>query len=149
MDVLYQLADLFIQAIPTIVIVFLFYLFMRAAFFKPLARVMDEREKRTAGARLEAEQARAAAEEKVKAYEDAMKKARAAVYAEQDAERKVLLERRAEQVREARRNANEKVAAAKQQILQETAAARAQLESQTPELAREIVQNVFSAGAAR
>jgi len=67
MDVLYQLADLFIQAIPTIVIVFLFYLFMRAAFFKPLARVMDEREKRTAGARLEAEQARAAAEEKVKA----------------------------------------------------------------------------------
>ena len=149
MDVLYQLADLFIQAIPTIVIVFLFYLFLRAVFFKPLARVMDEREKRTAGARLEAEQARAAAEEKVKAYEDAMKKARAAVYAEQDAERKVLLERRAEQVREARRQANEKVAAAKQQILQETAAARAQLESQTPELAREIVQNVFSAGAAR
>lgn len=149
MDVLYQLADLFIQAIPTIVIVFLFYLFMRAAFFKPLARVIDEREKRTAGARLEAEQARAAAEEKVKAYEDAMKKARAAVYAEQDAERKVLIERRAEQVREARRQANEKVAAAKQQILQETAAARAQLESQTPELAREIVQNVFSAGAAR
>ena len=149
MDVLYQLADLFIQAIPTIVIVFLFYLFMRAAFFKPLARVMDEREKRTAGARQEAEQARAAAEEKVKAYEDAMKKARAAVYAEQDAERKVLLERRAEQVREARRHANEKVAAAKQQILQETAAARAQLESQTPELANEIVQNVFSAGATR
>jgi len=149
MDVLYQLADLFIQAIPTIVIVFLFYLFMRAAFFKPLARVMDEREKRTAGARLEAEQARAAAEEKVKAYEDAMKKARAAVYAEQDAERKVLLEKRAEQIREARRQANERVAAAKQQILQETAAARAQLESQTPELAREIVQNVFSAGATR
>jgi F-type H+-transporting ATPase subunit b len=149
MDVLYQLADLFVQAIPTIVIVFLFYLFMRAVFFKPLARVMDEREKRTAGARQEAEQAQAAAEEKVRAYEDAMKKARAAVYAEQDAERKVLLDRRAEQVREARREANVRVAAAKQQIVQEIAAARAQLDAQTPELANEIVQNVFSAGAAR
>jgi len=149
MDVLRQLGDLFIQAIPTIVIVFLFYLFLRAFFFKPLERVMDEREKRTAGARKEAEQAQAAAEEKVRAYDEAMKKARAAVYAEQDAERKVLLDRRSEQVREARRKANERVAAAKQQIAQEADAARAQLEAQTPELANEIVENVFSAGAAR
>ena len=147
MDVLYQLADLLIQAIPTIIIVFLFYLFMRWAFFKPLVRVMDERVKRTEGARCDAEQARAAADEKVQAYEDAMKKARAAVYEQQDAERKVLLDRRSEQVREARRKANERVAAAKQQIAQESAAARAQLEAQTPELADEIAQNVFSAGS--
>src|SRR5690348_6488268 len=120
MDVLYQLEGLLIQAIPTVIIVFLFYLFMRWAFFKPLTRVMDERENRTAGARKEAEAARAAAEEKVHAYEEAMKKARAAVYSEQDAERKALLDRRAEQVREARRKANERVAAAKQQIAQET-----------------------------
>lgn len=147
MDVLYQLADLFVQAVPTVVIVFLFYLFMRWAFFKPLTRVMEERAQRTEGARKEAEAARAAAEEKVRAYEDAMKKARAAVYAEQDAERKALLDRRAEQVREARRKANERVAAAKQQIAQETAVARAQLEAETPELAGEIVENIFSAAA--
>lgn len=146
MEILRQLGDLFLQAVPTVIIVFLFYLFMRWAFFKPLTRVMDEREKRTEGARKEAEAACAAAEEKVRAYEEAMKKARGAVYAEQDAERKALLDRRAEQIREARRRANERTAVAKQQIAQETAAARAQLDAQTPALAGEIVQQVFSAG---
>ncbi len=57
MEVLRQLGDLFVQAIPTAIIVFLFYLFLQWAFFKPIERVMAERQARTEGARAEAEAA--------------------------------------------------------------------------------------------
>ena len=143
MELFQQLGELFLQAVPTVIIVFLFYLFMRWAFFTPMQRVLAEREKRTEGARHEAEAARAAAEEKARAYEEAMRKARAAVYATQDAERKALLEERAAKVREARRQANERTAAEKDRIAREAAAARLQIEAQTPQLASEIVRTIF------
>lgn len=144
MDLLRQLGELFLEAVPTIIIVFVFYLFLRWAFFKPLGKVMDERAERTVGARKEAEAAKAAAAEKVRAYDEALKKARSAVYAEQDAKRKVILEERAGVIREARKAATARVAEAKQRIAGEMGAARAQLEAATPMLAGEIVQAVFA-----
>ena len=44
MELLHQLGDLVVQALPTVVIVFIFYLCMRALFFIPLQRAMDERD---------------------------------------------------------------------------------------------------------
>ena len=46
----HQLGGLFLQAVPTVLIVLLFYAILRAIFFKPLLQVMAEREARTAGA---------------------------------------------------------------------------------------------------
>src|SRR5216684_2711846 len=94
-EIVLQLGELLLQAVPTILIVLAFYLIMRALFFKPLLAVMAEREARTAGARKAAEAAEAAAAEKIKQYQEALKKARAKVYAEQEAARKKLLEERA------------------------------------------------------
>ena len=144
MDILRQLGELFLEAVPTIIIVFLFYLFLRWAFFTPLGKVMDERAERTEGARKEAEAAKAAAADKARAYDEALKKARSAVYAEQDAKRKVILDERAGVIREARKTATARVAVAKNRIAGETAAARAQLEDATPMLAGEIVEAVFA-----
>ena len=61
MEILRQLGELFLQAVPTVLIIFVFYLLMRALFFKPLMAVMAEREARTAGARKAAEMAQAVA----------------------------------------------------------------------------------------
>ena len=61
MGLLHQLGELFLQAAPTAVIVFLFYFFLKWAFFNPIQRVMAQREARTEGARAEAEAAQAAA----------------------------------------------------------------------------------------
>lgn len=144
MEILKQLGELFIEAVPTIIIVFLFYLFLRWAFFGPITRVMAERAARTEGARREAEEAKAAAGEKVRAYEEALKKARGAVYAEQDARRRVILDERAAMIRDARKTATERVASAKDRIAAESAATRAQLEAGTPALAGEIVEAVFA-----
>jgi F-type H+-transporting ATPase subunit b len=94
-EIVHQLGELFLQAVPTVLIVLVFYLILRVLFFQPLLRVMKEREARTAGAQKVAAAAEAAAAEKIKQYQEALRKARAQVYAEQEAARKKLLEERA------------------------------------------------------
>src|SRR5882672_11433489 len=75
-EIVHQLGELFLQAVPTVLIVLAFYVVMRALFFKPLLAVMAERNARTVGARKAAADAEAAAAEKFKQYQDALKKAR-------------------------------------------------------------------------
>jgi F-type H+-transporting ATPase subunit b len=143
MEVLRQLGGLFVQAIPTAIIVFLFYLFLRWAFFTPIERVMAERQARTEGARAEAEAAQKAAQEKVQEHQDAIKRARNTVYAEQDKARLAILDERARLVRQAKERAAERVATAKDEIAVDAGLARAQLEAQTARMAEEIVKAIF------
>jgi F-type H+-transporting ATPase subunit b len=143
MEVLRQLGGLFVQAIPTAIIVFLFYLFLRWAFFTPIERVMAERQARTEGARAEAEAAQAAARAKVQEHQEALKRARNAVYAEQDKARLAILDERARLVRQAKERAAERVATAKDEIAVDAGLARAQLEAQTAGMAEEIVKAIF------
>ncbi len=104
-EIVHQLGELFLQAVPTVLIVLAFYLILRALFFKPLRAVMAERDARTAGARKAAATAEAMAAEKVKQYQEALKRARAQVYAEQEAARKKVLDERAALLKEARNKA--------------------------------------------
>src|SRR4030088_330682 len=110
--IVHQLGELFLQAVPTVLIILLFYFILRALFFKPLLAVMAERDSRTAGAQKAAEAAQAAAAEKVKQYQEALKQARGQVYAEQEAARKKLLEERAAQIKDTRTRAAGEVSAA-------------------------------------
>jgi F-type H+-transporting ATPase subunit b len=144
MEIVQQLGQMFLEAVPTVIIILLFYLVLRFTFFGPLTRVMEERAARTEGARHEAEASQAAAKEKILAYEEALKKARSAVYAEQDTVRRALMEARAAQAREARNLAMERVKSEKDGIAKEVAAARAQLESTSPQLAAVIVGKLFN-----
>src|SRR5579883_2407090 len=91
----HQLGELFLGAVPTAVIILIFFLILRSLFFQPLLKVMAEREARTAGARREAEVAQAAAAEKERQYDEALKHALAQVYQEQEAARQKLARRNA------------------------------------------------------
>jgi F-type H+-transporting ATPase subunit b len=143
MEILRQLGELFLQALPTVILVFLFYLFLRWSFFGPLERVLDERRARTEGARREAEQARAAAQDREQAYQEALRKARGEIYVEQDAVRRGLMDERAARIRVARAAATERIRAAKAQLAAEIAAARTELEKSTPVLAGEIARAIL------
>ncbi len=143
MDLVKQLGELFLQAVPTVIIVFLFYLFLRANFFKPIERILAERSARVEGARNEASAAQAAAQEKLHAYEEALKKARTAIYAEQEAERQAVLDERAKLIRTAREEAQRTIRAAKERIEADMAAARIELQKQTPETASEIARVIL------
>jgi F-type H+-transporting ATPase subunit b len=138
-----QLGELFLQAVPTVLIILLFYFILRAIFFKPLLQVMAERDSRTAGAQKAAEAAQAAATEKVRQYRHALKQARAQVYAEQEAARKQLLDERAAQLKEARTKASKEVTVAKERVAGELAAERRNLEASIMQLSAEIARRIL------
>jgi F0F1-type ATP synthase membrane subunit b/b' len=143
MDILQQLGELFLQAVPTVIIVFLFYIFLRSAFFKPIEHALDERNRRIEGARAEAAATQAAAKQELDAYNEALKKARGEIYLEQEAARQTALDERAKLLKAMRNRSQETVQTAKQRIAAELEAARAQLESQTPELASQIARMIL------
>jgi F-type H+-transporting ATPase subunit b len=139
----HQLGDLFLQAVPTALIILLFYFILRTLFFRPLLKVMAEREARTLGAQKAAEAAHSAAAEKIRHYQEALKQARVEVYSEQEVARKKLLEERNAQVKAARVTAAAEVEAGKQRIATEQAAAGRDLEGTVGQLAAEIASRIL------
>ena|SRR6266404_954184 len=145
-EIVHQLGELFLQAVPTVLIVLAFYVMLRALFFKPLLAVMAERDARTVGARKAAAAAEAAAAEKVKQYQEALKKASVQVYLEQEAARKKVLDERAALLKEARIKAAAKVAEGKEHTARELAAALLEIKPSVELLAAEIARRVLQIG---
>lgn len=143
MEILRQLGELFLEAVPTIVIVLLFYFFLRWSFFGPIQKAMAERAAKIEGARAEALAAQAEAEKDVDAYNEALRKARMEIFSQQEDARGVVLEERARLLKAMRARVQEEVAAAKQRIAADLAAARKDVEAQTPVLAGEIVRGIL------
>jgi F-type H+-transporting ATPase subunit b len=144
-DIGHQLGDLFLGAVPTVLIILLFYIILRALFFGPLLKVMAEREARSVGAQKAAVDAQAAAADKIQQYQEALKQARAQVYGEQEAARKKLLDERNALVKAARTKAAAEVDAAKAQIAAEQAAARRAVEATVAQLSSEIANKILQA----
>ena len=143
MGILNQLGDLFLAAVPTAVIVLLFYFFLRWSFFKPLEKVMTERKARMEGAQQEAESLRAAAEEKRRAHQEGLRKARAQIFTEQEEARRTALDARGAAIQQARGRANEELQTARTRIAGELQAARSELEASGKLLAEEIVRAIL------
>jgi F-type H+-transporting ATPase subunit b len=146
-DLVHQIGELFLRAVPVALIVLIFYFILRFLFFKPLLQVMAEREARTMGAQRAAEAAQAAAAEKLKQYEEALRQAKAKVYAEQDAERKKLMDERAAFLKETRNKATADVNRAKESLSGQLEAAKREIQVHVPELAAEIAQRVLEVPA--
>jgi len=109
----------------------------------PIERVLAERSKRIEGARKEADAAQAAAQEKVRSYQETLKKARGELYAEQDVARRAVLDERARLIKQTRDRANEAIRAAKDRIAGEVAGARRQLEQDSQTLGSEIARAIL------
>jgi F0F1-type ATP synthase membrane subunit b/b' len=145
-EILSQLGELFLAAVPTVILVFLFYLFLRWSFFGPMERVLSERYKRAAGARQEAEASRTAVQEKLRAYNEALRKVRGEIFVEQEAARRRVLDERQAGVSAARSAAQQELQAAKKALAADVEAARAQLEQSSGLLASEIAETILAGG---
>jgi F-type H+-transporting ATPase subunit b len=143
-EIVNQLGELFLAAVPTVIIVFLFYLFMRWSFFKPMQRVLSERQKRADGARAEAETERVAAQAKQRIYNDSLRKARGEVFAEQETLRRRTLDERQATINTARANAQSALQEAKKGIAADVKAARAELEQSKDNLANDIAEAILA-----
>ena len=144
MQILNQLGDLFLAAVPTVIIVFLFYFFLRWSFFGPIERVLAERHRRAEGARQDAEASRAAVQVKLRAYTETMKKARTEMFVEQEGVRRRVLDDRQAKVSAARTEAQTELQEAKKTIAAEIQTARTELEQTSGSLASEIADAIIA-----
>ncbi len=135
--------ELFFQVVPIVLILLVFYAVLRDLFFKPLLKVIAEREARTIGAQKAAEAAQKAAIEKVKQYQDALKQARTEIYVEQEAARKRILDERAAKLKEARAKTATVVSAAKERIVAEVLAARREIKASITPFAALVARRVL------
>lgn len=140
---LQALAGILLKAIPTIGIILLLHFYLKGMLFKPLEKVLKQREELTGGARLEAEQSFKRAEEKAARYEAALRDARTEIYREQEQARARLIADQEGRLNGARARIHAMIEEAKTQIETETAAAKASLGDQTSALADQIAASII------
>jgi F-type H+-transporting ATPase subunit b len=142
------LGGILLKAIPTAAILLLLYFYFKAMLFRPLDKVLKQRQELTEGARQAAEKSLAAAEQKTQEYEARFREARSAVYKDQEETRRQWLEEQAAQAAKARSDAESAVKAARDAIASEMAAARQSLLTSSEELADQIALAITGRRAA-
>lgn len=143
MQIAHQLGELFLGAVPTVILFLFLFVFLRWAFFTPIQRAMAERRRLIEGARTEAATVEATAKQELDTYTQALRSERAKVYKEQEDARQVVLDERAQLLKAMRSRSQDEVSEAKKKIAADTAAARAEIERQTPVLAGEIARMIL------
>jgi F-type H+-transporting ATPase subunit b len=144
---LIALGGLLQKAIPTIILLLILHIYLKYVLFRPLDRVLKQRDAATAGARKAAEESLRRAEEKAAEYEQAIRTARADAYREQEQIRQDVIAQQEAKIQETRKRIQEMVQQARERINAEAEAARRSLEAQAGSLADEITEAVLSGGA--
>ena len=147
-DILRQLGELLLGAIPTIVLFLLLYGAYTVLVHKPLERVLEERRRRTVGAMDDAKAAIARADAKSVEHEQRLRDARLAIFKAQEARRQKALEVRAEALAQARAAADAKVKQARGGLDQDVTEAKTHLQAQGELLAAEVVRTILKPAVA-
>jgi F-type H+-transporting ATPase subunit b len=145
---LHQLGAILLQAIPTILLLVVLHLYLKAVFFKPIEKALHQRYEATEGARKLAQESLERAAAKTKEYEEALRVARGEIYQQQEQLHKQLAEKTAEQLKEARRHADEMIQAARAELANEAEAAKSRLSAESDRLADEIAERILRRSAA-
>lgn len=145
---LHQLGNLLVEAIPTILFFVLLTVFLKQFYFKPIARILEERRKATEGARELARQAFEAADQRTSEFERALQLARNQLHQENEAKRREWEQYEAQQLAAARAEAEARIQQARSEISAEVEQARSQLDSQVETLSERIVRTLTMRRAA-
>jgi len=145
---LHALGDLLIKAIPTVLFFIFLTYYLKRTFFRPLAKVLEERRRATEGVRDLAQRAFDAAERKGAEFEHALQAARAEIHRENEALRNQWREEQGAAIEKARRDAEQQIEAAKREIAVETERAQSELDARVENLSRQIVQKLLQRRAA-
>ena len=143
-----QLGHLFLQTIPTVILVFLLFIILDRIFFRPLTAVLKQRAALTVGALEQAREQGAAARTKARQYEDVFQAARQDVYRQREAERHANLEQRDAALRVARDQAEVLLREARAALATEVLRAKAELDAACQPLAEEISASLVGPEAA-
>lgn len=136
-----------IQPDKTLLIIFVlfivFVVVMNYLLFKPIGRILDERETLTDGAAAEARAAARQYQARLANYEETIRQARAESYRKLEQQRAVALEERRKLLEAARAETDAEIAKGKARIGAEATAARTTLEAEARQLAEQISRTVL------
>jgi F-type H+-transporting ATPase subunit b len=141
---LQALSGILLSAIPSALLLIILHFYLKAMLFKPLEKVLRQREALTAGARKAADESLALAEVKAKDYEAKFREARAEVYRQQEETRKAWLDDQAKQIAAGQARAGELMSAADKKIAGEVATAKQNLVETSAALADSIATRVLA-----
>ncbi len=141
---LQALSGILLKAIPSAILLIILHFYLKAMLFKPLQKVLAEREALTVGARAAADESLAAAERRAQDYEAKFREARAEVYRQQEETRKGWLEDQATQISAGHDRASQAMATADKKIAEEVAASRQNLIETSAALADQIASTVLA-----
>jgi len=142
-ETLNALSGLLLKALPTFILVVLLHFYMKRMFFKPMDKVLREREDAVQGVRKLAEDSRNRAEQLAAEFEAGLRAARTEIYHEQENARKKLAGERAAAVQESRTRTQELVKEARAQLAGEVAGAKGTLAAEADRLADQIAAAVL------
>ncbi len=142
------LADLLLEAVPTIIFFIFLAWYLNRVFFRPLAAILDQRRKETEGVRELAQRAFEAADKKQSEFEHALQLARMQIYQEHDELRRQWSDEQAEAIARAREQVDQQIAEAKKQIAAEAERAQAQLDDKIESISEGIVNSLLARRAA-
>jgi F0F1-type ATP synthase membrane subunit b/b' len=141
-DIFHQLGHLFLQTVPTVILVFALFVALDRLFFRPVGAVLKKRADATLGALARARDQAAAAESKTKEYEGRFQAARQDVYRQREAEHRRNLATREAALQEAREHTEAMVQEAQARLTKEVAGVKTELESACHPLAEMISQSL-------
>jgi len=142
-EILRQLGELLLAAIPTVVVFVILFFAYKMIVHKPLVAVLDERRARTQGAVEKANADIAAAEARTAEYEQRLREARLSIFKKLEARRQQWLQARTAAVAEARAAAETRVKAARTSLDQDVEQAKVALQAESETLASQIIRTVL------
>ena len=142
------LADLLLEAVPTVVFFIFLAWYLKRFYFKPVAAILEERRQATEGVRELAQRASEAADQKRSEFDRALDLARADLQEEHDKLRLQWSNEQAAAIDQARVEADKQIQDAKHQIAGEVEHAQADLDAQVENLSQQIVNSLLERRAA-
>jgi F-type H+-transporting ATPase subunit b len=145
---LHALGGILLRAVPTFLLVILLHFYLKIVFFKPLEKVLNQRDQSTAGARKLAEASLQQAAAKTEQYEEALRVEKAKLYQAQEARYRAIQEQEGASLAAARQVADAEVKAAKAQLGADVEAAKTTLAVDSDALANQIAESILRRNAA-
>jgi F-type H+-transporting ATPase subunit b len=142
------LADLLLEAIPTVVLFLFLVYYLKKVFFIPIANILEERRKATEGVRELSQRAFEAADKRNSEFETALQLARADLGQENETLRRQWEKEESEAIAEAHAQAGARIEAAKRELEEDVQRAEAELQSQIEPLSEQIISSLLRRRAA-
>jgi len=147
MDTLNQLGELLLSSIPAIIGLLIVWAAYGGLVYRPLQKVLAERQARTEGAIQQAQAEIASAEARTAEYEQRVREARTQIYLSQEAQSRRMMQERDAAIGAARKQAEAKVREARAALEKDVLAAKAGLQQQAEILADQIIESVLRPAA--